>query len=79
MALHTFIPGLSVIAALVAAALWFYEASIHVPTDIKSGYGRLVGVDEMSASLKKQGFWNAVAAALTGAAVLLDLAANAVN
>ncbi|MGO8845501.1 MAG: hypothetical protein ACLQFI_09245 [Methylocella sp.] len=77
MTLHNLFSGLAVVAALGAAGLWFYASIIHVPTDIKSGYGSLVGVEKMSAGFKKQGFWNAVAAAMTGTAVLLDLAARA--
>lgn len=77
MTLHTLFSGLAVVAALGAAGLWFYASMIHVPTDIKSGYGKLVGVEKMTAGFKKQGLWNAVAAAMTGAAVLLDLAARA--
>jgi hypothetical protein len=74
---HKMLRLLSVATALGAAGLWFYASTIRVPTNIKSGYGRLEGVEEMSTGFKKQGFWNAVAAAMTGAAVLLDLAARA--
>jgi len=77
MLLHTIFSWLSVAAALGAAGLWFYASKIRVPTDIKSGFGSLVGIEEMSAGFKRQGIWNAVAAAMTGAAVLLDLAAKA--
>ncbi len=77
MTLHKSFGWLAAAAALGAAGLWFYASMIHVPTDIKSGYGSLVGVEEMSDGFKKQGFWNAIAAAMTGAAVLLDLAAKA--
>jgi hypothetical protein len=76
MTLHEIISSLAVVAALSAAGLWFYASIIPVPTDIKSGYGRLVGVEEMSAGFEKQAFWNAVAAAMTGAAVILDLVAR---
>jgi hypothetical protein len=77
MTLHKILNVLAVAAALGAAFLWFYASLIPVPTDIKSGWGSLVGVEEMSAGFQKQGFWNAVAAAMTGAAVLLELAAKA--
>ena len=77
MILHKIFSCFSVAAALCAAGLWFYASKIRVPTDIKSGYGGLVGIEEMSAGFKRQGFWNAVAAAMTGAAVLLELAAKA--
>jgi hypothetical protein len=77
MTLRKMLTFLSVVAALGAAGLWFYASKIRVRTDIKSGYGRLEGVEEMSADFKKQGFWNAIAAAMTGAAILLDVAAKA--
>jgi hypothetical protein len=77
MTLHKILSWLAVAAALGAAGLWFYSSIIDVPTDIESGFGKLVGVEEMSAGFKKQGFWNAVAAAMTGGAVLLELAAKA--
>jgi hypothetical protein len=73
MTRHKILRSLAVVAALIAAGLWFCASIIPVPTDIRSGYGSLVGVEELSAGLKKQGFWNAVAAAMMGAAVLLDL------
>ncbi|HXW72627.1 MAG TPA: hypothetical protein VEK34_14575 [Methylocella sp.] len=75
MTLHKIISWLYVAVALSAAGLWFYASIIQVPTDIQSGYGSLVGVEEMSAGFKKQGFWNAAAAAMTGVAVLLELVA----
>lgn len=78
MTLHNLLSALAAAAALGAAGLWLYASIIRVPTDIKSGYGGpLVGVEEMSAAFRKQGFWNAAAAAATGAAVLLDLASRA--
>ncbi len=77
MTLHKILSWLSTAVALGAAGFWFYSSVIDVPTDIGSGYGRLVGVEEMSAGFKKQGFWNALAAAMTGAAVLLDQVAKA--
>jgi hypothetical protein len=83
MTLHKIFSWLAVVVALSAAGLWFYASIIHIPTgtlrtvDITcDGSGRLAGVAEMSAGLQKQGFWNAVAAAMTGAAVLLDLVAR---
>jgi len=70
---HKILSSVPVVVALIAAGLWFYASIIPVPTDIKSGYGSLIGIEEMSAGLQKQGFWNAIAAAMMGAAVLLDL------
>lgn len=77
MTLHKILNLLAVAAALGAAGLWFCASIIDVPTNVGSGFGKLVGVEEMSAGFRKQGFWNAVAAAMTGAAVLLELAAKA--
>jgi hypothetical protein len=54
-----------------------YASLVRVPTDLKSAYGTLLGAEEMSVGFQKQGFWNAVAAAITGLAVLLDLASRA--
>jgi hypothetical protein len=54
LALHDLLVWLSVASAFIAALLWFYASSISVPTDIKSGYGALLGVEEMSAGFKKQ-------------------------
>ena len=76
MTLHKVLSMLAVAVALGAAGFWFYASIIPVPTDIQSGFGKLVGVEEMSAGFRKQGFWNAVAAAATGAAVLLELASR---
>ena len=70
--MHKILNVLAAVAALGAAGLWFYASVLHVPTDIKSGYGSLVGVEEMSAGFSRQGFWNAVAAAMTGLAVLTE-------
>jgi hypothetical protein len=61
---------IAVVAALVAAALWFYASLIRVPTNIESGYGALIGVEAMSAGFKKQARLNALAAAVTGVAAL---------
>ena len=72
MTLHSLSTWIGVATAFVAAALWFYASLIHVPTDIKSGFGKLVGVDEMSAGFKKQARWNAFAAAVTGVAAAMQ-------
>jgi hypothetical protein len=61
--------GLSTVTGLLAAGLWFYASMIKVPTDIESGYGKLVGVKEMSAGFKKQAIWNSYAAVMTAVAV----------
>jgi hypothetical protein len=52
--------------------LWLYASSIRLPTDIKSGYGALVGVEEMNAGFRKQARWNAYAAGCAGIAAFLS-------
>jgi hypothetical protein len=76
LALHDLLVWLSVASGFIAALLWFYASSISVPTDIKSAYGALLGVEEMSAGFKKQARWNAIAAAVTGVAALFQWAAQ---
>jgi hypothetical protein len=76
MILHDLFGDFGAATGFMAAVLWFYAAWIGVPTHIKSGYEMLVGVDEMSAAFRKQGFWNAAAAVTTGAAALLQAAAT---
>jgi hypothetical protein len=56
-----------------------WQERIKVPTNIESGYGKLVGVEEMSAGLKKQTQWNGYAAACTGVAASLQAAATMVT
>jgi hypothetical protein len=58
--------------AFAAAGLWLCASLIRVPTDIKSGYGKLIGVDEMSAGFKRQARWNAYAALCAGIAAFLS-------
>ena len=62
---------LPIVAGVVAAVLWAASASITVTTDINSGYGSLVGVDEMSAGFRKVAKWNRLAAAAACFEVLL--------
>ena len=62
----------SIITGILSGALWFYASSITVPTDIGSGYGTLVGVQEMTAGLKKQAIWNSYAAVATAVAAVLQ-------
>jgi hypothetical protein len=70
------------IAAIVAAVLWFYASSIHVPTDLRvieirvDGSGIVAGVAEMSAAFHRQGYWNAFAAFASGLAVALQFLAT---
>jgi Na+/H+ antiporter NhaD/arsenite permease-like protein len=83
MTCHKILSLLAVMAALSAAGLWFYASSIPIPTALRvvditvDGSGLVAGIEEMSAAFRKQGFWNAVAAAMTGAAVLLELVSKA--
>jgi hypothetical protein len=44
----------STVAGFLAAGLWLYASIIKVPTNIQSGFGKLVGVEEMAAGFKKQ-------------------------
>ncbi|HTX53660.1 MAG TPA: hypothetical protein VMD08_09630 [Candidatus Baltobacteraceae bacterium] len=75
MAIHSALNWLSIVAAFVSGALWLYASLVRVPTKIGSGYGALVGVEEMTTGFKKQAFWNSCAAAATAAAALLQAAA----
>jgi hypothetical protein len=72
MTLRNLFGGLAVATAFIAAVLWFRASLIHVPTQIGSGYGSLVGVEEMSAGFEKQARWNAFAAAMTGVAAVFQ-------
>jgi hypothetical protein len=63
---------ISILAAFLAAGLWWYAASINVPTNIQSGFGALVGVEEMSVGFKCASNWNRLAALATGIAVFFQ-------
>jgi len=62
----------SIITGFLSGALWFYASSINVPTNIGSGYGALVGVEEMTTGFRKQAIWNSYAAVATAVAVVLQ-------
>jgi len=62
----------SIITGFLSGALWLYASTITVPTNIGSGYGTLVGVEEMTVGLKKQAIWNSYAAVATAAAAVLQ-------
>ena len=47
--MHSVLIWLSIGAGFLSGALWFYAAIIKVPTNFGSGYGALVGVEEMTA------------------------------
>jgi hypothetical protein len=51
------------------------RCTIHVPTNIGSGFGTLVGVEELTIGFKKQAAWNGYAAIATAAAALFQAAA----
>jgi hypothetical protein len=72
--MHTVLSWLSVAAGFISGALWFYAAVIRVPTNIGSGWGALVGVEEMTAGFKKQALLNSFAAMATATAALLQAA-----
>jgi hypothetical protein len=63
---------LSIIVGFLSGALWLYASRIKVPTNIASGYGTLVGVDEMTAGFRKQAIWNSYAAVATAVAAILQ-------
>ncbi len=67
---------LSIVAGFISGALWLYAARIKVPTNIGSGYGALVGVQEMTAGFKKQATWNSYAAIMTAVAAVLQAASH---
>jgi hypothetical protein len=55
--------------------LWLYASTIRVPTNIQSGFGALVGVDEMTAGFRKQALLNSYAAVATATAAFFQAAA----
>ena len=57
--MHSSLVWLSIIAGFVSEGLWIYAAVIRVPINIVSGWGTLVGVEEMIAGFRKQVTWNA--------------------
>ena len=73
--MHNALGWLSIAAGFTSGALWLYAALIKVPTEIGSGWGAFVGVEEMTAGFKKQTFWNGWAALATAAAAALQAAA----
>jgi hypothetical protein len=70
--MRTLLSWLPIFAGLAAAAAWAISASITVPTNIGSGFGALVGVEEMSAGFKMVALWNRLAAAVAAIASLLQ-------
>jgi hypothetical protein len=73
LAMNNCFTWLAIGFAFLSAALWFYAAVLRVPVDkLGSGYGGLVGLDDVKAGLKRQTFWNACAAVSTGAAALFQ-------
>ena len=70
--MHTAFSWLAIVAGFISGALWLYAARIKVPTEIGSGYGKLVGVEAMTEGFTKQASWNGYAAIATGAAALFQ-------
>jgi hypothetical protein len=58
----TLISGLSVLFALLAAALWAWSSLVNLPV-IGSAYGAIANLDPFYAALKKVARLNALAAA----------------
>lgn len=64
---------LAIIVGVVAAYLWYHSASIDIPvSNIKSGWGALTGVEEVTAAFQLAATWNARAAIATAVAVLFQ-------
>jgi hypothetical protein len=77
MTAHTLFSWIAVIAGLLSGLLWLYAALIRIPTEkLGSGFGTLVGVEDVAAAFKRQTLWNACAATATGVAALLQVAAG---
>ncbi len=70
--MHTVLSWLAVALWLASGVLWLQAATITVPTDIGSGFGKLVGVEEMSAGFKSQASWNTWAAIVSCAAAFVQ-------
>jgi hypothetical protein len=70
---HIAFTWLAIVAALASGTLWLRAALIKVPTNIQSGFGALVGVEEMSAGFRRQSIWNSHAAGATAAAAILQM------
>jgi hypothetical protein len=71
--MHAALTWLTIGCAFLSAALWFYAAIVRVPIEkLGSAFGTLVGIEDVKAGLKRQTFWNACAAAATGAAALFQ-------
>jgi hypothetical protein len=73
--MHGALNWLPIVGGFLSGAPWLYAASIKVPTNVGSGWGALVGVEEMTAGFKKQATWNSYSAVATAAAALLQAAA----
>ncbi|MGA8157186.1 MAG: hypothetical protein WB822_13470 [Rhodoplanes sp.] len=71
--MHKVLSWLAIGFAFLSAALWFYAAVMRVPIEkLGSGFGTVVGLDEIKTALKRQAFWNTCAATATGAAALFQ-------
>ncbi|MET3906249.1 hypothetical protein ABID59_000570 [Bradyrhizobium sp. S3.3.6] len=71
--IHQTTTWLSIAAGLLSAVLWFVAALVRVPTDkLGSGFGALVGMEDVAYGFKRQTFWNACAAGTAGLATLFQ-------
>src|SRR5262249_28681561 len=75
-AMHNAFIWSSIITGFLSGALWLYASTITVPTNIGSGYGTLVGVEEMTVGLKKQAIWNSYAAVNCGSGSIAGFRTN---
>jgi len=64
--------SLSIGSALISGVLWLYASLIKIPIGISSAWGKLNGVEEMSAGFQKQARWNSIAAFATAFAAGLQ-------
>lgn len=75
--MHTIVAWLAISFAFISAALWFYASILRIPIEkLGSGFGTLVGLEDVRAGLKRRTFWNACAAVATGAAALFQAIAT---
>ena len=71
--MHAILTWLAISFAFVSAVLWFYASILRIPIEkLGSGYGTLVGLEDVKAGIRRQTFWNACAAVATGAAALFQ-------
>jgi hypothetical protein len=75
--MHSFLTVSSTVLGFIAAFLWFWSATIVVPTDLASAYGgTITGLDDTRVGLKKVAHFNQFAAAATALTVLFQVLAQ---